>query len=94
MRILLDTHAFLWMDDAQEKLSPKKPLGDILAEQRRHNGLQILAVTLEHVFAVEGLPHHHKDPFDRLLIAQAIFEDMRVATADAAFAGYPVRVLW
>jgi PIN domain nuclease of toxin-antitoxin system len=73
------------------KLTIKKPLRDILAEQQRDNGLHILPVTLDHVLAVEDVPLHHKDPFDRLLIAQAIFED---ATADPAFADYPVRVLW
>jgi PIN domain nuclease of toxin-antitoxin system len=51
-------------------------------------------VSLDHVLAVEGLPALHKDPFDRLLIAQAKVEGAVLVSADAIFAQYPVKVLW
>ena len=53
-----------------------------------------LSVTLEHVLAVEHLPLHHRDPFDRLLVAQARAESLTVVTHDRAFAAYDVPVLW
>jgi PIN domain nuclease of toxin-antitoxin system len=75
------------------KLTLHTPLSHIVAQQQA-NGLQVLSVTLAHVLAVEGLPPVHKDPFDRLLAAQAIVEGAELLTADAIFAQYPVRVLW
>ncbi len=52
-----------------------------------------LAVTLEHGEAAAALPLHHRDPFDRLLIAQAMVEDLTIVTRDAMFARYDVKVL-
>jgi PIN domain nuclease of toxin-antitoxin system len=75
------------------KLTLSTPLRTILAQQQA-NGLQILPLTLDHVLAVEGLPTPHKDPFDRLLIAQANVEGAVLLSADAIFAQYPVQVLW
>jgi PIN domain nuclease of toxin-antitoxin system len=49
---------------------------------------------LDHVLAVEGLPTPHKDPFDRLLVAQANVEGAVLLSIDAIFAQYPVNVLW
>jgi len=69
------------------------PLSQIVAQQQA-NGLRILAVTLEHVLAVASLPNVHKDPFDRLLVAQANVEGAELLTADAIFDKYPVRVWW
>lgn len=53
-----------------------------------------LPITVAHAQAVEGLPHHHRDPFDRLLLAQAQAEDATIVTSDARFANYDVPVLW
>lgn len=75
------------------KLSLRVPLADIISQQRA-NGLRILGVAVEHVLAVEALPSVHKDPFDRMLAAQAIVEDAEFVTSDPIFAQYPVRVLW
>lgn len=75
------------------KLTPPKPLVNVLAQQQA-NGLQILPVNLNHVMALEGLPTPHKDPFDRLLIAQANVEGAVLLSADSIFAQYPVNVLW
>jgi PIN domain nuclease of toxin-antitoxin system len=50
-------------------------------------------VTLAHVLALETLPFHHKDPFDRLLIAQSIEEDATLISADSKFSAYPIKLL-
>lgn len=65
-----------------------------IEEQRRAWGLVRLPVELEHLYRCTELPLHHRDPFDRLLVSQAIVEDLTVVTPDAAFAGYPVTLLW
>lgn len=57
-------------------------------------GFEQLPVTAEHAWAVRELPHHHRDPFDRLLIAQARVERLPILTADPAFAAYDVEVSW
>lgn len=54
----------------------------------RDSGFRFLSVEAEHAAAVEGLPAHHQDPFDRLLVAQALMEPMRLMTHDAAVARY------
>jgi PIN domain nuclease of toxin-antitoxin system len=75
------------------KLSLGRPLRDVLAQQQG-NGVQILPVTLEHVLGLETLPTAHKDPFDRILAAQATVEGAVLLSADPIFAQYPVKVLW
>ena len=57
------------------------------------NGYQELAVSAAHTFAVVHLPHLHKDPFDRLLLAQAMREDLTLVTADELLASYPGPIL-
>jgi PIN domain nuclease of toxin-antitoxin system len=74
------------------KLSLRLPLDEILAQQVA-NGVQILPVTLEPALGLEALPDVHKDPFDRLLIAQARVEGATLLSADGVFARYPVPVL-
>ena len=58
------------------------------------NHFDLLPITFEHVTAVEGLPLHHRDPFDRLLIAQAMVEGVPIVGVDRAFDPYAVRRLW
>lgn len=58
------------------------------------NGFRVLNIEPRHTAGLVGLPHHHKDPFDRLLIAQALVEGVPVVSADAAFDPYPVQRLW
>lgn len=53
-----------------------------------------LPVALDHAAAVEGLPSHHADPFDRLLIAQASIEDATLLTSDRVIAGYDIATAW
>ncbi|MBA2767306.1 MAG: type II toxin-antitoxin system VapC family toxin [Solirubrobacterales bacterium] len=57
-------------------------------------GFTILPVSAEHAWAVRELPHHHGDPFDRMLVAQAQVEGLPIATADPRFAAYGIRVVW
>jgi PIN domain nuclease of toxin-antitoxin system len=75
------------------KLTLRLPLADIVAQQRA-NGIHLLTILPDHVLGVVGLPAAHKDPFDRLLVAQAVAEGMELVTADPVFAHYPVRVFW
>lgn len=53
-----------------------------------------LAVSMEHAAGVQRLPHHHRDPFDRLLVSQALLERATIVSADAAIRDYDVPVLW
>lgn len=56
-------------------------------------GLRVLGLSPAHGLAVGDLPLHHRDPFDRLIIAQAVCEDLPVLTADPRFAEYPITVV-
>src|SRR5262249_52644524 len=76
------------------KLTITAPLQDILQAQKKKNRLRVLPIRLQHVLALESLPPVHKDPFDRLLIAQACVEGATVITKDPVFGQYPVTVLW
>jgi PIN domain nuclease of toxin-antitoxin system len=57
-------------------------------------GIHSLSITQSHTLKVYDLPSHHQDPFDRLIIAQAIFEEMAILTSNRQFAKYPVDVVW
>ena len=57
-------------------------------------GIRILPIETSHIYSLEGLPDHHRDPFDRLLIAQAIFEEMIVLGSDKMFDKYKVKRVW
>ena len=128
MRLLLDTHAFLWwVHDAKElsrrarsaiadprneallslascwemaiKLSLGKlrlpgPIERFIPEQLAINGFRQIDIGFRHVARVAGLTFHHRDPFDRLLAAQALEEDLTLVSADAVFRKYGVQRLW
>ncbi len=76
------------------KFSFSDTLENVIAEEQRTNNLQILPVNLSHALYLENLPPHHKDPFDRLLISQAIVENVILVSADAIFANYQVNLVW
>jgi PIN domain nuclease of toxin-antitoxin system len=76
------------------KLRFQRKLGDLILDQQRANNIEILPTKVEHVFALGGLPQHHKDPFDRLIIAQALHDKIPVVTSDPLFAKYGVQVIW
>ncbi|HEX8072556.1 MAG TPA: type II toxin-antitoxin system VapC family toxin [Pyrinomonadaceae bacterium] len=75
------------------KLKLARPLKELIESQQATNGLQLLSVELPHVLALPAAPLHHKDPFDRLLIAQSMVEDLTLVTADDRLAAYPVKLL-
>ena len=127
MKLLLDTHIFIWWADQPEKLSPAAlsaledeanelllsvasvwemqikiqlgklklnlPLKEIVKNQQETNDLTVSPVALTHVLALDALPFHHKDPFDRLLIAQSIAEGLTIVTVDSQFSAYSVKLL-
>jgi PIN domain nuclease of toxin-antitoxin system len=68
--------------------------GPFVEDQIRQNDFEILPITVAHADAVATLPFHHRDPFDRLLIAQAIVEQMPILSADSTFDKYPVTRIW
>lgn len=76
------------------KLKLASPIEQFIPEQLTANGFLLLNLTLRHVAKVEKLPLHHRDPFDRLLIAQAITEKMVIVSADSVFPDYGVRRIW
>jgi PIN domain nuclease of toxin-antitoxin system len=75
-------------------LDVPSPFGRFLQQQLEVNGFQLLAVTLEHTAAVRDLPFHHRDPFDRLIAAQAQHEDIALITKDRIFTDYGVKRIW
>lgn len=76
------------------KLELQSPLAEVVEEQQRENRVQLLSVSLPHILQIEALPISHKDPFDRLLIAQAIVEEADFLTQDSLITAYPVKVIW
>jgi PIN domain nuclease of toxin-antitoxin system len=72
----------------------RAPLEKVIEDQQRENQIELLPITLSHILALEHLPAHHRDPFDRLLIAQAQVEDIPLLSNDPLLAKYPVRVIW
>lgn len=128
MKLLLDTHAFLWFiagsaslsgdaralieDGTNErwlsvaslwemaiktslgKLTLSAPFDVLIPQQLNLNGVELLDIKMTHASLVATLPFHHRDPFDRLLIAQAIVEQMPIVSVDPAFDAYAVTRLW
>lgn len=128
MKLLLDTHAFIWWDSEPAGLSPRAlslcrdsantlllsvasiwemqikirlgklklgvPLAELIEKQQRVNSPEILRIELEHVLALDRLPSAHKDPFDRMLVAQASLEGASLVTGDSVMTKYPVEVIW
>jgi PIN domain nuclease of toxin-antitoxin system len=76
------------------KLPLAIPLRDIFFEQAKVNRISLLPLKLDHIFALEQLPDMHRDPFDRLLVAQAMFENLPLLSKDDIFRQYPVHLIW
>jgi PIN domain nuclease of toxin-antitoxin system len=75
------------------KLDLDRPLQEIIHDQESTNRIELLSVQAAHVFGLQQLTFHHKDPFDRLLIAQAVVEDMPILSVDSIFGQYPINVI-
>ena len=65
-----------------------------LAGQISVNGMEVLPIYFDHALRVAVLPDHHQDPFDRLLVAQALVEELPVVSGDGAISRYPVETIW
>lgn len=128
MRLLLDTHSFLWFvgghpnlpasartlieDPANQsfvsvvslwemaikislgRLTLGAPFETLIPQQLQQNGFGLLAITVPHLASVISLPFHHRDPFDRLLVAQATVEQMALVGRDRSFDAYSIQRLW
>jgi PIN domain nuclease of toxin-antitoxin system len=128
MRVLLDTHVFLWWINADPRLSTHAreiitdgenmlflsavsgweiaikaklgrlklpgPLKTFIPEQMALNAIESLSVQMSHALHVHTLPLHHRDPFDRLLIAQAQLDNLPILTADSKIALYAIKIVW
>lgn len=77
-----------------ERLELPAPVDVFVERHLVGGGFRALAIELAHVARVAKLPFHHRDPFDRLLAAQALEEDLAVVTRDRVFARYGVRRIW
>ncbi len=74
------------------KLILAKPLADVI-EQINIENIEILPITAEHTLRVSALPFHHRDPFDRIIIAQSLVENLPVITDDNEFSIYGIQIL-
>jgi PIN domain nuclease of toxin-antitoxin system len=77
-----------------KKLTLGEPSATYIPAALNRTGFELLPITLEHATSVESLPPHHKDPFDRLLVAQAGLEGTPLVSADGAFDAYAINRLW
>lgn len=128
MKLLLDTHVFLWWIAGDPRLPSKineiirnvenklflsaasgweiaikanlgrlqlpSELKDFISEQLVINDIKSLPIQMKHALHVYTLPNYHRDPFDRLLVAQSQIENLPLITADAQIARYPVKIIW
>ena len=76
------------------KLQLTQPFERLFPDQLAQNDIALLGVTLGHITRLTTLPLHHRDPFDRLLIAQALEEQLVIVGADSAFDAYAVERVW
>ncbi len=76
------------------KYALTEDFAEFMERQIAENDLTVLPITVKHAAGVATLPFHHRDPFDRLLIAQAMAENVPVLTADPVFDLYPVTRMW
>lgn len=127
MKLLLDTHTFLWFINDSLQLSAdaknllesevdlllsiaslweiaiKTSLGKLtlpdtydkfIPQQLTLNEIEVLPISVAHLALIATLPFHHRDPFDRLLIAQAILEQISIVSVDVVFDSYTVNRIW
>ena len=76
------------------KISLGKTLEEFIEEHVKGNDIEILDIHLPHVFRIEQLPFHHRDPFDRLIIAQVIEDNLLLVGNDTIFDLYNVKRIW
>ena len=76
------------------KLDLDKKVSELITHQQQVNNLEVLPIDPAHVYALENLPNEHRDPFDRIIIAQSIVEAIPLLSADKVFDRYPVERIW
>jgi PIN domain nuclease of toxin-antitoxin system len=76
------------------KLKFPRPAVPYVLSKLADNRIKVLPISIDHLVAFERLPMHHRDPFDRMLIAQSLEENLPIITADPCFKQYPVKVVW
>ena len=76
------------------KVKLPQSFDEVFPQQLEINGFELLPISCAHLNQLILLPLHHRDPFDRLLIAQAIADEMTMVTRDPEFSKYPTKVLW
>src|SRR4051812_29236076 len=76
------------------KLQPHVPFAVLVSQQLQQNRIALPDITVGHTLQVAQLPYHHRDPFDRMLIAQAMAEGLPIISADGLFDAYPVPRIW
>jgi PIN domain nuclease of toxin-antitoxin system len=76
------------------KLQLRTPLSEIILYQQSENGITLLSITLQHIMEIDNLSLYHKDPFDRLLIAQSRIETATLISRDSVFKNYDCQVIW
>ena len=127
MKLLLDTHTFLWFIDDNPQLSTDaksvlesdvdllisaaslweiavklnigkltltQPFDAFIPDQLAKNAIALLPITVPHLALVSTLPLHHRDPFDRLLVAQAMVEEIPIVSIDDKFDLYGANRMW
>lgn len=76
------------------KLELMLPFERLIPQQLEQNAITVLPIEIRHLSAIIDLAFYHRDPFDRLIIAQGLAEHLPVITKDAAFGLYPIQVIW
>jgi len=76
------------------KLNLPRPAAPYVLRKLAENRIEVLPISIDHLLALERLPMHHPDPFDRMLIAQSLEEKLPIITSDPWFSHYPVEVIW
>jgi PIN domain nuclease of toxin-antitoxin system len=76
------------------RLNFPRPAGPYVLSRLAENRIKTLSISIDHLLTIERLPLHHRDPFDRMLIAQSMEEDWPIITADPMFKQYPIHVIW
>ena len=76
------------------RLMLRLPLSQLIDDQIKNAGLRILSIEPRHVYQLQTLPDVHRDPFDRIMISQAIVENLLFVSKDSVLGGYPVQQVW
>ena len=94
---LMFSLASLWEMSIKIRLGKLRLIGSSVSyvrEEMKRYRMELLGIQFEHILRLEMLPSHHGDPFDRLLIAQALEDDLTILTEDEKFPAYGVKLTW